>query len=52
MLSTIILEDDLHQLQVIEEIVKNRIMINPTPHEYDMRVDLVTANPDEVVQFI
>lgn len=52
MLSTIILEDDLHQLHVIEEIVKNRIMINPTPHEYDMRVDLVTANPDEVVQFI
>lgn len=52
MLSIIILEDDLNQLYEIEEIVKNRIMINPTPHEYDMRVDLVTPNPDEVVRFV
>lgn len=52
MLGVIILEDNTEQRHSLAEIVKNRIMINPSPHEYNAKLVLATADPQEVLDYV
>lgn len=50
MLKVIILENDDYQADCVEKIVTQRRIINETPHSYDMKVWLQTADPQEVIE--
>lgn len=51
MLNIVILEDNEQERKLFEKIVKNRIMINSTPDEYDAKIVLSTADPQEVINY-
>ena len=50
MLKVIILENNDYQSDYVEKLVTQRRMINETPHSYDMKVWLQTADPQEVIR--
>lgn len=50
MLKVIIVENNARQARYIRQLVEQRIMINPTPAEYDMKVVVQSADPDEVMK--
>ena len=52
MLQVIILEDDQYQRAYFQELVTNRIMINPTPAAYDMKLVLVTSEAQAVIDYV
>ena len=52
MLHTIILEDEAFHAGFLKQLVVNRIMVNPSPQAYDMKVELVTSQASEVLAYV
>ncbi|MCC4358756.1 LytR/AlgR family response regulator transcription factor [Limosilactobacillus reuteri] len=51
-LNVILLEDNNNQLMLIRKILLNRIKINPTIRAYDMKLDICTTDPNQVLNYI
>lgn len=52
LLSIIILEDENNERKIIEQMITNRISINPTPQSYDAKIVLSTGNPQQVLDYV
>lgn len=52
MLAIIILEDNTAEREIIQQMIENRIQINPTPDAYDAHIVLSTGDPHKVLTYI
>lgn len=51
-LNILILEDDTIQRLYYKEIIQKRILINPSPKSYDMRIAVSSDQPQDILNYI
>ena len=52
MLTTLILEGNPEFRKNLQNIIQNRILINPTKSEYDMEISLIADDVSEMLEYI